>query len=37
LIAFAAIAGLYWVADRLWVENEFGQIEMLAKLQAAFG
>jgi hypothetical protein len=35
LIAFAAIAGLYWLADRLWVENEFGQIEMLAKLQTA--
>jgi hypothetical protein len=34
LIAGAAIAGLYWIADRLWVENEFGQIELPWNQQA---
>lgn len=33
LAGVAVIAGLYWLADKLWIENEFGQIEMLARMQ----
>ena len=31
LIALAAIGGLYWIADKLWAENEFGQNDFLTR------
>jgi hypothetical protein len=34
-LMFVPMAGLYWLAEKLWRENEFGQIEIEARVRQA--